>query len=92
MYVLTWHILDDKRHDVPLAVKEILRLCPTEKLMSIYKVPQFSNEDEFLLNVATVRGKLKKGGVGDSVAAARMVLHDWNEGPFPSAYSTVSSL
>ncbi|CAM6009160.1 unnamed protein product [Sphagnum balticum] len=64
-------------------VKEILRLCPTEKLMSIYKVPQFSNEDEFLLNVATVRGKLKRGGVGDSVAAARMVLHDWNEGKIP---------
>lgn len=48
--------------------------------MSIYKIPKFSNVDEFLLNVATVRGKLKKGGVVDSLAAARIVLHDWNEG------------
>lgn len=61
-------------------VKEILRLCPAEKLTSIYKINNFSNVDEFLMNVAMVRGKLKKGGVVDSQAAARIVLHDWNEG------------
>lgn len=61
-------------------MKEILRLCPAEKLMSIYKIPKFGNVDEFLMNVANVRGKLKKGGVLDSPAAARIVLHDWNEG------------
>ena len=48
--------------------------------MSIYKIPKFGNVDEFLMNVANVRGKLKKGGVVDSPAAARIVLHDWNEG------------
>lgn len=63
-------------------MKEILRLCPAEKLMSIYKIPKFGNVDEFLMNVATVRGKLKRGGVVDSLAAARIVLHDWNEGMF----------
>ena len=61
-------------------VKEILRLCPAEKLTSIYKIDNFSNVDEFLMKVAMVRGKLKKGGVVDSQAAARIVLHDWNEG------------
>jgi nuclear GTP-binding protein len=66
-------------------VKEILRLCPAEKLTSIYKIDNFSNVDEFLMNVAMVRGKLKKGGVVDSQAAARIVLHDWNEGK-PGTY------
>ncbi|MCI09788.1 guanine nucleotide-binding-like protein, partial [Trifolium medium] len=33
--------------------------------------------------VATVRGKLKKGGIVDIDAAARIVLHDWNEGKIP---------
>lgn len=61
-------------------MKEILRLCPADKLVSIYKINNFSDVDEFLMNVAMVRGKLKKGGVADMLAAARIVLHDWNEG------------
>lgn len=62
------------------SVKEILRLCPPERLMSLYKLPTFSSVDDFLQKVATLRGKLKKGGVLDTEAAARIVLHDWNEG------------
>jgi len=73
----------EKLADPVTPVKEILRLCPAEKLMSIYKIPKFGNVDEFLMNVANVRGKLKKGGVVDSPAAARIVLHDWNEGKVP---------
>jgi ribosome biogenesis GTPase A len=63
-----------------LIVKEILSLCPYEKLLSLYKVPSFSSVDDFLQKVATLRGKLKKGGIVDIEAAARIVLHDWNEG------------
>lgn len=63
-----------------LLVKEILSICPHEKLLSLYKVPTFSSVDEFLQKVATLRGKLKKGGIVDVEAAARIVLHDWNEG------------
>ena len=61
-------------------VKEILSICPHEKLLSLYRVPSFSSVDEFLQKVATLRGKLKKGGIVDVEAAARIVLHDWNEG------------
>lgn len=46
----------------------------------LYKIPSFDSVDEFLQNVATARGKLKKGGIIDVDAAARIVLHDWNEG------------
>ncbi|KAK1315085.1 hypothetical protein QJS10_CPA06g00485 [Acorus calamus] len=73
----------EKLDDPISPVKEILELCPAEKLMSLYKLPSFSTVDEFLQRVATVRGKLKKGGVVDVEAAARIVLHDWNEGKIP---------
>lgn len=50
--------------------------------MSLYKLPSFNSVDDFLQKVATIRGKLKKGGIVDIEAAARIVLHDWNEGIF----------
>lgn len=61
-------------------VKEILKLCPARQLVTLYKIPDFDSVDDLLLKVATVRGRLKKGGVVDVDAAARIVLHDWNEG------------
>ena len=63
-------------------VKEILKLCPPEQLVTHYKIGSFKlgDVDDFLLKVGTVRGKLKKGGIVDINAAARIVLHDWNEG------------
>ncbi|KAK9987304.1 hypothetical protein SO802_032255 [Lithocarpus litseifolius] len=64
-------------------VKEILRRCPPSMLVTLYKLPSFDSVDDFLQKVATVRGKLKKGGVVDVEAAARIVLHDWNQGKIP---------
>ncbi|KAA8543470.1 hypothetical protein F0562_021035 [Nyssa sinensis] len=64
-------------------VKEILKLCPARMLVTLYKLPSFDSVDDFLQKMATVRGKLKKGGVVDVEAAARIVLHDWNEGKIP---------
>lgn len=51
-------------------------------LVTLYKLPSFDSVDDFLQKVATVRGKLKKGGIVDVDAAARIVLHDWNEGTY----------
>nr|KJB42436.1 hypothetical protein B456_007G153300 [Gossypium raimondii]KJB42437.1 hypothetical protein B456_007G153300 [Gossypium raimondii] len=70
----------EKLDDPVAPVKEILKLCPERLLVTIYKIPGFESVDEFLQNVATVRGKLKKGGIVDVEAAARIILHDWNEG------------
>ncbi|KAG6425419.1 hypothetical protein SASPL_115854 [Salvia splendens] len=64
-------------------VKEILKLCPDKVLVTLYKIPSFDSVDDFLQKVATVRGKLKKGGVVDVDATARIILHDWNEGKIP---------
>lgn len=35
------------------------------------------------MRVAHKRGKLKRGGVPDLDATARVVLHDWNDGRIP---------
>ncbi|KAK4441519.1 Guanine nucleotide-binding protein-like NSN1 [Sesamum alatum] len=73
----------EKLDDPVGPVKEILKLCPERVLVTLYKVPSFDSVDDFLQKVATVRGKLKKGGIVDVDAAARIVLHDWNEGKIP---------
>ncbi|KAL0461028.1 UNVERIFIED_CONTAM: Guanine nucleotide-binding protein-like NSN1 [Sesamum latifolium] len=70
----------EKLDDPVGPVKDILKLCPERVLVTLYKVPTFDSVDDFLQKVATVRGKLKKGGIVDVDAAARIVLHDWNEG------------
>ncbi|KAG4918234.1 hypothetical protein JHK85_056515 [Glycine max] len=72
----------EKLDDPISPVKEIFKLCPPEQLVTHYKIGtfKFGDVDDFLLKIATVRGKLKKGGIVDINAAARIVLHDWNEG------------
>ncbi|XP_058724355.1 guanine nucleotide-binding protein-like NSN1 isoform X2 [Vicia villosa] len=73
----------EKLEDPIGPVKEILKLCPARVLVALYKIPTFESVDDFLQIVATVRGKLKKGGIVDIESAARIVLHDWNEGKIP---------
>ncbi|KAJ0249619.1 Guanine nucleotide-binding protein-like NSN1 [Hirschfeldia incana] len=73
----------EKLEDPVSPVKEILKLCTPEMLVTLYKIPSFEGVDDFLYKVATVRGKLKKGGLVDIEAAARIVLHDWNGGKIP---------
>uniref|UniRef100_A0A803LAI1 CP-type G domain-containing protein n=1 Tax=Chenopodium quinoa TaxID=63459 RepID=A0A803LAI1_CHEQI len=73
----------EKLEDPIAPVKEILNLCPAQVLVTLYKVPSFDTVDDFLFKVATVRGRLKKGGIVDIDAAARIVLYDWNEGKIP---------
>jgi nuclear GTP-binding protein len=51
--------------------------------MLIYKIGKFDDVDDFLRNVGKVRGVLKRGGVPDVLAAARVVLNDWNGGRIP---------
>ncbi|KAL5193942.1 Guanine nucleotide-binding protein-like NSN1 [Glycine soja] len=72
----------EKLDDPISPVKEIFKLCHPEQLVTHYKIGtfKFGDVDDFLLKIATVRGKLKKGGIVDINAAARIVLHDWNEG------------
>eukprot|EP00466_Bigelowiella_natans_P018333 jgi/Bigna1/41442/e_gw1.52.11.1 len=69
--------------DPVAAVKEITKRCDKPTLLSLYRIANFTNGEEFLYRVAQKRGKLGKGGVPDMPAAARCVLRDWNSGKIP---------
>ncbi|KAL6774168.1 hypothetical protein ACKKBG_A24010 [Auxenochlorella protothecoides x Auxenochlorella symbiontica] len=69
--------------DPILPVMELVRRCPAKQLMVLYKAPAFKTAEEFLVHLATSRGKLKKGGTVDMEAAARILLQDWNDGRIP---------
>ncbi|XP_050206469.1 guanine nucleotide-binding protein-like NSN1 [Mercurialis annua] len=73
----------EKLEDPVSPVNEILKLCPARLLVTLYKIPDFESVDDFLQKLATVRGRLKKGGIVDIDATARIVLRDWNEGKIP---------
>lgn len=51
--------------------------------MSIYSVASYTTVNEFLVNLARQRGKLKKGGIADLEAVSKIVLKDWNIGKIP---------
>ena len=72
--------------DDPLPpVEEILRRAPAATLCALYAIPSYAEGDAaaFLRCVAARQGKLRKGGVPDVEAAARVVLSDWNAGKIP---------
>lgn len=68
--------------DVIPPVQAILEKCPPSYLMQLYSIPKFESGDVngFLALVARGSGKLKKGGIPNLAAAAKAVLHDWNDG------------
>ncbi|PHJ15554.1 gtpase domain containing, partial [Cystoisospora suis] len=55
----------------------------TETLQRLYQIEAFANPSEFFSALARRRGKLKKGGVPDTLAAAKMFLQDWQSGVIP---------
>jgi nuclear GTP-binding protein len=73
----------EQLEDPTLPVSEILRRCPEKQLMTLYRIPQYDDVDGFLTHIATVRGKLRKGGTVDKTAAAKIILQDWNDGKIP---------
>lgn len=66
--------------DPILPVSQILERIPKSQMMVTYNVLNYNCAEEFLGYVGRARGKLKKGGVPDLDAAARLVLNDWNRG------------
>ncbi|XP_011495838.1 PREDICTED: guanine nucleotide-binding protein-like 3 homolog [Ceratosolen solmsi marchali] len=58
----------------------ILKRVTTQQLMELYDVHEFRSPEEFFAKKATRMGKFKRGGIPDSLAAARSVLTDWTTG------------
>lgn len=55
-------------------IAEILVRVPAKQLMQLYKIAAFESPDQFLQLVAHARGKLRKGGIPDMPASAKVVL------------------
>lgn len=66
--------------DLDKAVEEIIKRVNREELLKLYKIPDFADYKEFLISVAESKGKLKKGGIFDLEAVARILIQDWNTG------------
>eukprot|EP00879_Flechtneria_rotunda_P015386 GHRR01016085.1.p1 GENE.GHRR01016085.1~~GHRR01016085.1.p1 ORF type:complete len:427 (+),score=152.48 GHRR01016085.1:171-1451(+) len=55
----------ERLEDPITPVAEILSRVPAKQLMEVYKIAAFDGVDQFLHQIANMRGKLKKGGVVD---------------------------
>jgi nuclear GTP-binding protein len=72
----------EEMEDVMTPLQAIMDRCPQGYLMQLYNISTFKKGDatSFLALVARASGKLKKGGTPNIDQAARVVLHDWNNG------------
>eukprot|EP00795_Rhopilema_esculentum_P002130 gene2131-17718_t len=66
--------------DLVVPVDAILRRCNKTQIIEKYCVPDYKDATEFLSHLARRLGKLRKGGVPDTTAAAKAILQDWNSG------------
>lgn len=69
--------------DLISPVATILKRCDKSVILSIYKVPDYETVNEFLVSLARKVGKLSRGGIPNTNAAARIVLQDWTGGKIP---------
>ncbi|CAA2938492.1 nuclear/nucleolar GTPase 2 [Olea europaea var. sylvestris] len=64
-------------------IGEVLNRVKREHLERAYKIKDWENEHDFLLQLCKSTGKLLKGGEPDLKTAAKMILHDWQRGKIP---------
>ncbi|OMH81512.1 Guanine nucleotide-binding protein-like-like protein [Zancudomyces culisetae] len=61
----------------------IISRCNPAALTKLYNVNAFVDSNDFLIQLARQKGRLKRGGIPDILAAARSLLSDWNAGKIP---------
>ncbi|KHN36808.1 Nucleolar GTP-binding protein 2 [Glycine soja] len=64
-------------------IGEVLKRVKKEHLERAYKIKEWDDENDFLLQLCKSSGKLLKGGEPDLMTAAKMILHDWQRGRIP---------
>lgn len=70
-------------HDATEHIGEVLKRVKREHLERAYKIKEWEDEYDFLLQLCKLSGKLLRGGEPDLTTAAKMVLHDWQRGKIP---------
>ncbi|KAJ2849024.1 GTPase required for pre-60S ribosomal subunit nuclear export and maturation [Coemansia brasiliensis] len=64
-------------------IPEILHRVRKEYVQRHYNMDQWSDAHDFLLQLGTITGKLKKGGEPDVHVVSKMVINDWLRGRLP---------
>ena len=64
-------------------IADVVMRVKAEYLRRAYKVPSWTDPDDFLRQIARMSGKLLKGGEEDVNAVAKTILHDWQRGRIP---------
>ncbi|KAL8239243.1 hypothetical protein R6Q59_015810 [Mikania micrantha] len=70
-------------HDATEHIGEVLKRVKKEHLERAYKIKEWEDENDFLVKLCKLSGKLLRGGEPDLMTAAKMVLHDWQRGKIP---------
>ncbi|KAA8523877.1 hypothetical protein F0562_010300 [Nyssa sinensis] len=70
-------------HDASEHIGEVLKRVKKEHLERAYKIKDWDDDNDFLVQLCKSTGKLLKGGEPDLMTAAKMVLHDWQRGKIP---------
>ncbi|GKA74155.1 MLO-like protein 11 [Tanacetum coccineum] len=70
-------------HDATEHIGEVLQRVKKEHLFRAYKIKEWEDENDFLVQLCKLSGKLLRGGEPDLMTAAKMVLHDWQRGKIP---------
>ncbi|KAF7822741.1 nuclear/nucleolar GTPase 2 [Senna tora] len=70
-------------HDAAEHIGEVLKRVKKEHLERAYKIREWDDDNDFLIQLCKASGKLLKGGEPDLMTAAKMVLHDWQRGRIP---------
>lgn len=69
--------------DLEGAVRTVVSLVSKEELMKIYHIDYFDDYKDFMIKVASIRGRLKKKGVLNLEETAKIVIQDWCRGKIP---------
>ncbi|KAJ3679293.1 hypothetical protein LUZ60_017304 [Juncus effusus] len=64
-------------------IGEVLKRVKKEHLQRAYKINDWTDDEDFLVQMSKATGKLLKGGEADIMASARAILHDWQRGKIP---------
>lgn len=64
-------------------IGEVLKRVKKEHLKRAYKISDWEDDNDFLLQLCRSSGKLLKGGEPDLMTGAKMILHDWQRGKIP---------
>lgn len=69
--------------DKSAVVDTVLQIVKRKDLAATYGISEWADVNDFLSQVAMLRGKLLPGGLPDTDTVARVVLYDWQRGKLP---------